>query len=139
MPDIRDLADIETILVTALEADVDLAELAEGRISTRLPSDFAPEARVRIFRAGGTPVDPDTGHIDRALIQLEGYGETDTEAFDVTARAITALMLLAGTTQAGAVITAVHRVSGPTWRPDPPTDIAGYLTQMVIYAHPTSG
>jgi hypothetical protein len=135
--------DLETVLVGELEDDPELGALTGGpgdgaRISTRLHRDFDREATLRLERAGGGAIGwPD--HIDRAVVNFHAYGPGDAEAYAVAARTVVALARVEGTTVAGGVITAVERILGPTWTPDPDADNAPrYLLQYAVTAHPTS-
>lgn len=143
MTEILPPVDLETVLVGALEDDADLGPLTGGpgnaaRISTRLPRDFARQASVRLERAGGSPVGwPD--HVDRAIVFFHAYGPGDSEAYEVARRLVVALARLEGTIVAGGVVTAVDRVTGPSWQPDPDADNAPrYVLQAAVTAHPTS-
>lgn len=143
MAEILPPVDLETVLVAALEQNAALAALVGGvgnaaRISTRLPSSFAKENRVRITRAGGSPVGwPD--HVDRAVIQADAYGEDDAGAWAVAAALHVAMVALEGTVVAGGVLTGVDRILGPAWLPDPDADNAPrYLLQWAVYAHPVA-
>lgn len=143
MPQRRDLPDIETALVPWLEDGAALNALVAGRISSPdLPAGFTAEARVRFFRAGGTPVDSDTSRLDRALLQIDTYGADPIEAFTVAKKTIARLEEAAGETIGDGqdiVVTKVQRVNGPLWRPDPDTDVPGYLSQVVIFSHAVAG
>lgn len=143
MPEILPPVDLETVLVGALEADAELGPLTGGGgdaswISTRLPRDFAGQRTVRLERAGGGAIGwPD--HVERALVMFHAYGPGDVEAFEVAGRLVVALARLEGTVVAGGVITAVDRILGPSWSPDPDADNAPrYLLQYAVTAHPTS-
>lgn len=141
MPDLRPPVDLETVLVGVLEADADFAPIVGGpgdgaRVSTRLPSTFAASKTLKLERAGGGAVGwPD--HIDRALVTFHAYGDTDGGAWTVAAALVVALGRLEGSTVAGGVVTAVDRVLGPVWQPDPDAGSAPrYLLQYALTAHP---
>lgn len=144
MPEIRTPVDLETVLVGELEQDADLAALVGGvgddaRISTRLPSGFGRETRVKLTRPpGGAPVGwPE--HLERAVIQGETYGDDELEAWSVAAALVVAMARLRNRIVAGGVITGVDRINGPGWLPDPDADNAPrYVTQWAVYAHPTA-
>lgn len=141
MPETRNLVDVEKLFVAYLENDAGLGPLVGGagdsaRVSTELPRGFAGEARVRLLRVGGTELDQ-IGHLDRALVQIEGYGPTKAAAFAVAAEALRAVKQAPGAEHAGAVVTLVERVSGPSWSPDPPTGHPRYLTTVAATVHPT--
>lgn len=149
MPRVRPPLDLETVLIVELVLDAGLGALVGGtgpaaRISTRLPSTFKTEGRLRLSRTGGGPAGrvgtsggswPD--HLDRALVDLHAYGADDQNAYAVAAQAVRALAELEGKTVAGGVITAVDRMLGPTWLPDPDAgDAPRYLVQVAVTAHP---
>src|SRR5688572_1727491 len=144
MPDLRPPVDLESVLVAVLEQDAGFAPEVGGvgdaaRISTKLPSTFAPSKTLKLERAGGGVVGwPD--HIDRALVTFHAYGATDVEAWTVAAALIVALGRLEGNAVAGGVVTAVSRVLGPVWSPDPDANGAPrYLLQYALTAHPAAG
>jgi hypothetical protein len=144
VPSVRPPLDLETVLVAELEQDAELGALVGGpgnaaRISTELPSTFtAGEARVRLERVGGGPVGwPD--HLDRALVNFHVYGPTSEEAWSVAAELVRAVFELEGRTVAGGVLTAVERLLGPAWLPDPDADNAPrYLVQYALTGHPAA-
>lgn len=143
MPRVRPPVDLETVLVGELEQDADLGAVVGGvgdaaRVSTRLPSSFRAEGRVKLERAGGGAQGwPD--HIERALVNVHTYGGDDAEAWAVAAQVVRAMAELEGRVVAGGVITAVERLLGPAWLPDPDaSDAPRYLLQFAITAHPTA-
>ena len=143
MTEILPPLDLETVLVGELEQDAELGALVGGvgdpaRIGTRLPSSFTPEGRVRLSRDGGAPIGwPD--HVDRAIVTLHAYGADDLGAFAVGRDLVVALARLEGRVVAGGVITAVERLLGPVWSPDPDANNAPrYLLQYAVTGHPTS-
>lgn len=142
MPEVRVPVDLETVLVGALEQDATFAPLVGGvgnaaKISTRLPSSFRKEERLKLNRTpgGGAVGWPD--HIERALVDFHAYGEDDTGAWAVAAGLVVAMARLEGSIVAGGVITACERTLGPGWLPDPDAgDAPRYLMQYAITAHP---
>lgn len=143
MPLIRKLVDVEALAVAYLEQDDDLGALVGGtgdaaRISTELPAGFRPEGRLQVFAATSSELDAATHYLDRAVLQVNGYGATKAEAFDVTAEAIRALLEAPQAEHAGAVVTAAARLTGPAWNPDattnPPTP--RYLASVALTVHP---
>lgn len=137
MPLVPDLADVEAVLVAHVAADADVVALGADS-ATDLPVDFpssgAPFAQV--FRVGGTDVA--SGHVDRALVQVNAYGSSRGEAFDVARACARALVRAETTSFAGAVVTAVLRLSGPAWSPDPITNAPRYTTSFAVTVHPTA-
>lgn len=144
MPDSRMLVDVEALLVSHLLLDVDLGALvggpgAGGRISTELPPEFADEDRVKVSRISGTEDDGEAGYLDRAIVQLDAYGATKEAAFAVVRQVFRATRAARSSVHAGAVVTAVERVSGPSWSPDPDTARPRYLLTVALTVHPTAG
>ena len=143
MPDVRPLVDVEGLLVDYLEQDAGLGALVGGvgdaaRVSTELPAGFVPEGRVKLVRIGGTPSGTDAAeHLDRAVVQLDGFGATKADAFDVIRAALVALRRAPSAAHVDAVVTSVDRISGPTWSPDPETDAPRYLLTVAVTVHPT--
>lgn len=140
MPAHRPLVDVEALLVAHLDDDVALSALvADNDVASELPSDFPPEGRpfVQVFRASATTVDPETGHIERVVVQVNGYGATKANAWDVIAETYRSILEATGTHAAG-VVTATVRLTGPTWSPDPITDAARYTSSFAVTVHPTT-
>lgn len=135
MPERRSLPDIEGLVLDALLADPNLVPIFGDRISTELPDTFPDGQRLRFWRASGTPADEEPEHIDRPLLQVEGYGETKEEAFASITAGLDALFELPATALPGAVVTRVQRVTGPSWSPDPTTNTPRYLLGVVLYVH----
>jgi hypothetical protein len=143
MPDLRPPVDLETVLVGELEQDPDLAPLVGGlgdaaRISTRLPSSFTAENRLKLERGGGGARGwPD--YLDRAIVTFHAYGVDDGGAMSVAGWLIVAMGRIEGRAVAGGVITATERILGPVWQPDPDANEAPrYLVQYAVTAHPTA-
>lgn len=139
MPAARNLADVEAIVVGWLAGDAGVSALAADRVVTELDADFpaAGRADVQIFRATSTETDPATAHLERAVVQVNVYGSSKAGAWNLTAETWRALRALAGETVAGAVVTAVERVTGPTWSPDPSNDAPRYTGSAAVWLHPT--
>lgn len=139
MPDLRPIVDAEQLLIDHLLADADVAALVDTNVSAELPEDFGPQARIQLFRIGGIPNPGDVpGHLDQPSLQLNIFGATKAEAFDVAAQAIRATLAAPAATHAGAVVTGARRVLGPTWSPDPGTNppVARYIVGVVLSVHP---
>jgi len=138
MPEARKLVDVEALLVAYLATDGPLGALVDDAIGTELPRAFPSTGapRVQAFRASGTTVDPATGHLDRALVQVNAYGSSKAEAWDVFAETYRALLAARAAEHEGAVVTDVERVSGPTWSPDPQTDAPRYVGSFAVTVHP---
>lgn len=140
MPEERDLVDVEAVVVAHLGADVGLEALVGDAIGTELPRGFPPAGapRVQAFRSSGTTVDPATGYLDRAIVQVNGYGSSKAEAWDVMAGTNRALLAARHAAHAGVVVTDVERVSGPSWSPDPKTDAPRYIASFAVTVHPAA-
>jgi hypothetical protein len=136
LPEISELVDVEALLVAHLSSDAGVTAIAGDRVSTELPADFEPEARIQLFRVGGAPLDQETQHVDRAVVQLNVYGASKAEAFDTARAALRALLLARSTPHELGAVTHVERLTGPTWSPDPTTDAPRYLVTMAITVHP---
>lgn len=138
MPVDRELADVETLLVDYLLADATFNAFVDGRISTKLPSTFEAEKRVRLYRAGGSEVDAESGEVDRALISTQNFGADDVEAFAVARKTLVMLRRTVTMPFDGAVITKAQRALGPLWSPDPETNAPRYLLDVLLTVHPTA-
>lgn len=134
-----ELLDIEAFLVARLKADTGALDTLVGqKIATDLPPSFPAhgEARLQLFRIGGPPDPGDgPGHLDRPSVQLNAYGASREQAFDVAKAALAAVLALEGTTADGVVVTRAFRNLGPTWSPDPPTGAARFLLGVVLHVH----
>lgn len=143
MPEERAPVDVEALAIAHLETDDDLGALVGGpgdaaRISSKLPPDFpsAGLALVQVFRVSATEVDPETGHLERAVVQTNAYGSSKGEAWDVYAQTHRALRAARRVDHALGVVTGVERVSGPTWSPDPRTSAPRYTAAYAVTVHP---
>lgn len=133
------LPDVEAFAVGHLLEDSMVSALTDDRVGVDLPASFPDGQRVRLMRVGGTPVDAETEHLDRALVQVETFGSSKTEAFDLTLVVLDSLKAMPAALFDGAVVTLVSRVTGPRWSPDPPTATPRYITDVVLYAHTVGG
>jgi hypothetical protein len=133
------LLDVEAFLVARLKADAGaLHALVGDRISTELPKSFPGhgEKRLQLFRVGGVPDPGDgPGHLDRPSVQLNAYGTTKAEAFDVAQAALGVVLELEGTAADGIVVTRAFRNLGPTWSPDPAAGAPRYLLGVILNVH----
>ena len=144
MPEEREPVDVEALVIDHLEQDAGLGALVGGTgnaasVATELPAGFPAEGRafVQVFRVSATEVDPETGHIERAIVQANSYGASKVEAWDVHAQTHRAMRAARSSTHALGVVTAVERVSGPTWSPDPRTAAPRYTAAYAVTVHPT--
>ena len=136
----RGPTDVEAALVRYFREDPHVAALTSGNVAGELPDNFDTANELpflRLFRVGGNFVDGNTGRLERARVQLDCWARTKAEAFDlanVTVRC--AFDLAAGIDVAGLVFTDVRVELGPTWSPDPETDLPRYLLTLAFFAHP---
>lgn len=143
MPLLFDPVDVETLaigfLTTALGFD-------PGEVSGELPPTWkANDRHLRLTRVGGIPVA--RGHLDRARLQLEGFGSSAIEAHDITAAALHALLELGvtgatfgpvpGSDHEGplAAVTGSEQTIGLANRPDPVTGAPRYLAEVILFVH----
>ena len=140
MPTIRPLVDVEALLVAWLSADAAVLALlaAPTDVSPELPAGFpsAGAAFVQTFRASATTVDTGTGHLERAVVQVNVYGSSREEAWDLAAQTYRAVLEAPGGDHAGAVVTNAVRITGPSWSPDPVTDAPRYALSFALTVHP---
>lgn len=139
MPKIRPLVDVEALTIAYLEADAAVAALvAAGDVAAELPGAFPPAGRkfVQAFRASAT--DTANGHLERVVLQVNAYGSTKVEAFDVIAKTYRALLEMPDAGHDAAVVTDTRRLTGPTWSPDPVTDAPRYTSSFAVTVHPTA-
>lgn len=139
MPEVRAPADIESVLVAYLKADVGVTALVPAaQISTELRRLFDDEETyLQLFRTGGPPDPDDTlGYLDRPSVQVNAFGGTKPEAWDLAAETVRALSQTPTASHAGAVITAATRILGPLWSPDPDSDAARYIIGFTFTVHP---
>lgn len=143
MPTARPLVDVEALLVAYLGSDPSLSAELDGsvddpRVATEVPADFpaAGAKFLQLFRATATTADPGTGHVERAVVQVNGYGSTGVEAFAVIAAAYRALLDAPAADHLLGVVTAVERIYGPTASPDPANDAPRYTSAFAVTVHP---
>lgn len=133
------LVDAEGLAVNWLVSSADLAEVVGDRVSTELPASFAAEARVQLFRVGGVPADDGPQHLDRPNLQVNAFGPTKAQAWAVAALVVRRMLAAPRGVHDQGVVTKAHRVVGPTWSPDPETDIPRYVLGFVLHVHPHRG
>lgn len=124
--------DIEAVLIAWLTARlpgvVVRAEL-DNNLANELPT-------VQVERAAG---DDDGFRMDRALVDVDVYGATRSEASALSAT-VRGLLLseLRGSTSGGAVFGQIATVSAPSWRPYENTGMRRLGAMYEIYSHPVS-
>lgn len=140
MPDLRELPDVETLLVDYLKADAEVSALVGTKVSSpNLPSSFKAERRVRFFYVGGSSPTPATNHVERALLQFDCYGTTAIEAFDVARKTLAALLRAPSSSFDGMVVSAAEKSLGPVYDPDPDNDTPRYRLDVILTVHATAG
>lgn len=140
MPDLRELPDVETLLLPYLLADGPLAGAVGDKVSSPdLPSSFTAEERVRYFLVGGSSSTPDTNYVEGALLQFDCYGSTAIKAYDVARKALAALLRAPAHGFAGMVVTKAQKVLGPVYDPDPDQDAPRYRLDVILTCHATGG
>ncbi len=126
------MVDVEALVVNALLDDAGVAALVSDRVYTDLPAQ--PRwPLVVVTRIGGL-TDP-LGHIDSALVQVEGWAKDRETAFDVTADALSALLAIRGVFTEG-VVTGAAPFTGIGYLPDAPSTTPRYVFRLTLYAHP---
>lgn len=124
--------DVEAALIAWLTARlpgaVVRAEL-DNNLTNELPT-------VQVERAAG---DDDGFRLDRALVDVNVYGATRSDAWALSAT-VRGLLLaeLRGSASAGAVFGRVATVSAPSWRPYQNTSLRRLGAMYEIYSHPAS-
>jgi hypothetical protein len=124
--------DIEAVLIAWLKdrlpGVVVRAEL-DNNLANELPT-------VQIERAAG---DDDGFRMDRALVDINVYGATRSDASTLSA-IVRGLLLteLRGSTTGDAVFGQIATVSAPSWRPYENTGMRRLGAMYEIYSHPVS-
>ena len=144
MPESRALADAEAVIIAHLAQDAGLLvvlgspAVGEEPIGAELDETFpeAGEKFVQVFRATSTSVDPETGFIERCVLQVNSYGASKGEAWDVIAETTRALIDARTASHQGCVVTAVERLTGPSWSRDPSTNAPRYTSSWAVTVHP---
>jgi len=139
MPTIRPLVDVEALLVAWLSADAGVLALAAATdVSPELPAGFPSSGRpfVQAFRASATTVDDATGHLERAVVQVNVYGSSRENAWDLAAQTYRAVLEAPSAAHPAGVVTNALRISGPSWSPDPITDAPRYTLSFALTVHP---
>lgn len=106
-----------------------------SRVYSSIPKDPTYPLIV-VQRLGGTPAIRQ--RLDAALIQIDVWGGTKSQAHDAAQAARVALLELEGTNVTDPVtgyVTAVDDAGGLIWLPDPLTGRDRYLFTLTVYAH----
>lgn len=102
--------DVEVELVAHLKTVLD------ARLCTELPADLTDVLPVlQVQRVGG---DDDGARLDRALVDIDAYGETRADASTLARAAHAALVLdLRGVATTAVVFGRISTVTAAAWRP----------------------
>ena len=103
-------------------------------VHSSIPTD-AVFPLITVQRVGVIPVIRQ--YLDAANIQVDVWGTSKTDAFNIAARARVLLHEMAGTSFTDPVkvwVSAVEDSLGITWQPDPDTGRDRYLFSVLVYA-----
>lgn len=115
-----------------LLADATVTALVGTRIfGKQLPDDPGYPA-VRLLRVGG-PFDFE-GHIDEANVQVDVYGNDETDTVDAAEAVRASLYRMVGRFSGGFVMKTME-LSGPTDLPDPRTERPRQTWDVRVYTH----
>lgn len=137
------MPDVEAVVIQYLASVLVAPSPVAGRVyDTIPPSPTYP--LVTVGRIGGRP--PVPRWLDRALLDVDGWGDTKGTARAACAEAWAALMDLddgVGTEgglltfgSISCVVTAVGAVAGLQWLPDDETDRPRYTSTVAVSYHP---
>ena len=125
--------DIEAIVAYELRTQL------SARVYSSIPEN-PTFPLIIVKRIGGIP--SDRIRLDSASLQIEIWGNSKSEAFDLAASArktVFGLEPKVCTTGAGypvnAIVTGVSDSLGLTWLPDPVTDKDRYIFGLLVFAH----
>lgn len=138
MTGIRELVDVEALLVDLLNEDAGVIAVAgEDSVGTDLPPELDAELPyLQLWRLPGSVIVTDlTQRLERARIQLASWAADRGDALDLARAACLALGEAEGAYTAG-VVSGVEIESTPYWSPDPETDTPRYLFTAAAYVHP---
>jgi hypothetical protein len=112
-----------------LGPDVVVRDELDNALLNELPT-------VQVERAAG---DDDGFRVDRALVDVDVYAATRSQAATVAAT-VRGLLLtrLRGSTTANAVVGMVRTVSAPSWRPYEDLNLRRYGATYEVFFHPVS-
>lgn len=125
--------DVEALTVNALLDDAGVSALVSNRVYTDLPA--GPRFPLALVtRIGG--VTDSVYHLDAATVQVEGWAKERTDALDLTAAALSALMHLEGNYDEG-VVSGARPFTGIGYLPDSASSTPRYIFRLTIFCHPT--
>lgn len=112
------LPDATALLVAYLKADSQVNALVSGRVATKLPA--TPQfPSIRITRIGGVPNKVWGDHAD---FQIDCWGRTELEAWQVARTAYPVLLAAPQTHSTGVLSDVSPGAPGLSWLPDTTTD-----------------
>lgn len=134
---IRELPDVETLIVKHLQADARLLTLGLRQVAGPAPPKLISlkYPYIHVHRSGG--VAPIPYWLDGGRCQIDVWGREDTiELRAITARAFALLMQgLVGVHPEG-VVSGVVETVGRQWAPAGDTSRFRYLFEVAVTAHP---
>lgn len=132
-----ELVDLEALVVSHCLDDAAITTIAGDDVRTELPPGWVPPA-LQITRQPGTMVDAHTSRLERGVIQVQAWGETKEQAFDLANAAAVALKALADVSHYYGVVTEAYWQQTPWWNPDDEADTPRYTGLLVVFAHPSA-
>lgn len=131
------IVDIERLVVQALLDGTLVVAIAGDAIETELEEGFTPPA-LQITRLPGIMVDDSTARLERALLQVQAWGTTKAQAFDLAAAAAIELKALTDVDHGDlGVVTETIWQQTPWWNPDGEADTPRYTMTIAVFAHPS--
>lgn len=127
--------DAEAIVSSFLRGRSEVTALVASRVYTEIPNS-PTFPLVRIYRFGGAPLTSYPLHVDQALLQIDCFGGTKSQARTLAETVRAVLVEAAATTLSGGVVTAA--TFGPlTYLPDPGYTPAKprYTTDVTVTIH----
>ncbi|MFI8942763.1 hypothetical protein [Streptomyces syringium] len=126
--------DVETLVIGWLQAQLGSGVVVRDELDNDLISEL-PTVQVERVPAG----DDDGLRLDRALMDVNVYAATRSEAATLSAQVRGLLLtVLRGSTAGGGVVTSVSTLSAPGWRPYENTGLRRYGATYELYVHPVS-
>ena len=144
MPEARAAVDVVALAVGHVRTTPAVADLletvSEHGVASELGPNYQPaeSRRVVIFQVSSTTVERASAHVERVLLQVNSYGRSGPEAWDLWAEVDLALRAMPRTSFDGAVVTAVEKVGGPSQSPDPSTGGDRYTSAFAVTVHPAA-
>lgn len=131
---IRELPDLETLIVKVLQADAQLKQLGLKQVVGPESPKNPQWPMIRIHRSGGIAVF--APWLDAGRFQVDIWGREDTvELRAIASRAYVVLQEMVGVHPQG-VVNGVEETLGRTYLPDPQTGRPRYVLELRVTAHP---